>query len=91
MKVGFTCSSFDLFHAGHVLMLQEAKEQCDRLVVALQTDPTIDRPNTKNKPVQSIVERQIQLNAVRYVDEIVVYGCELGSERYSVGSYPNQI
>ena len=75
-RIGITASCFDLFHAGHVLMLQEAKEQCDRLVVALQTDPTIDRPETKNRPIQSVVERQIQLAACRYVDEVVVYQTE---------------
>jgi glycerol-3-phosphate cytidylyltransferase len=75
-KVGITFSTFDLLHAGHIAMLSEAKKHCDYLIAALQTDPTIDRPNTKNKPVQSIVERQIQLQAVRYVDEIVVYQTE---------------
>ena len=75
MKVGFTCSSFDLFHAGHVLMLQEAKTQCDWLIAGLQTDPTIDRPE-KNKPVQSVFERFVQLKACKYVDEIVVYETE---------------
>jgi glycerol-3-phosphate cytidylyltransferase len=75
-KVGITFSTFDLLHAGHVAMLSEAKRHCDYLIAALQTDPTIDRPDTKNKPVQSIVERQIQLQAVRYVDEIVVYQTE---------------
>jgi glycerol-3-phosphate cytidylyltransferase len=75
-KVGITFSTFDLLHAGHIAMLSEAKRHCDYLIAALQTDPTIDRPNTKNNPVQSIVERQIQLQAVRYVDEIVVYQTE---------------
>ena len=75
-KVGFTCSCFDLFHAGHIMMLKEAKSVCDYLIVALQTDPTIDRPDSKNPPVQSIVERQIQLSACRYVDEVVVYSTE---------------
>jgi glycerol-3-phosphate cytidylyltransferase len=74
-KVGFTCSCFDLFHAGHVLMLKEAKNHCDYLIVGLQTDPTLDRPD-KNKPVQSITERFIQLEACRYVDEIVPYATE---------------
>ena len=74
-RVGFTASSFDLLHAGHVLMLKEAKSVCDHLIVALQTDPSIDRPE-KRRPVQSLVERQIQLQAVAYVDEIVVYGTE---------------
>lgn len=75
MKVGFTCSSFDLFHAGHVVMLEEAKRQCDYLIVGIQTDPTLDRP-TKNKPVQSIVERQIQVKACKYVDEVLIYSTE---------------
>ena len=73
--IGFTCSTFDLLHAGHILMLKEAKAQCDYLIVGLQTDPTIDRA-TKNKPVQSITERFIQLEAVKYIDEIVVYATE---------------
>jgi glycerol-3-phosphate cytidylyltransferase len=74
--VGFTCSSFDLLHAGHVLMLEECKRMCDYLIVGLQTDPTIDRPGVKNKPVQSIFERQIQLRGCKYVDEIFVYDTE---------------
>lgn len=73
--IGFTCSTFDLLHAGHIVMLEEAKHHCDYLIVGLQNDPTEDRP-TKNKPVQSIVERQIQLAAVKYVDEIVIYNTE---------------
>ncbi len=73
---GFTCSTFDLLHAGHILMLKEIREHCDYLIVGLQTDPTIDRPDTKNKPIQSIIERRIQLEAVKYVDEIVVYDTE---------------
>ena len=74
--IGITFSTFDLFHAGHVAMLAEAKNHCDYLIAGLQTDPTIDRPGTKNPPVQSIVERQIQLSACRYVDEVVVYQTE---------------
>lgn len=73
--VGITASCFDLFHAGHVLMLQEAKEQCDRLVVALQTDPTIDRPE-KNKPVQSVFERWVQVEGCKYVDQVIPYATE---------------
>jgi glycerol-3-phosphate cytidylyltransferase len=73
--IGITCSSFDLLHAGHIKMLEEAKQHCDFLICALQTDPTIDRPE-KNKPVQSIVERWIQLDAVKYVDQIVPYTTE---------------
>jgi glycerol-3-phosphate cytidylyltransferase len=75
LKMGFTCSTFDLFHAGHIMMLKEAKEQCDYLLVGLQTDPTIDRTN-KNKPVQGVFERFIQLQACKYVDEVVVYATE---------------
>ena len=75
-KIGITFSTFDLLHAGHVAMLAEAKNHCDYLIAGLQTDPTIDRPDTKNKPVQSIVERQIQLASCRYVDEVVVYSTE---------------
>ena len=75
MKVGFTCSCFDLFHAGHVMMLKEAKTQCDWLVVGLQTDPTLDRAG-KNKPIQSVLERFIQLEACKYVDEIIPYSTE---------------
>jgi glycerol-3-phosphate cytidylyltransferase len=76
LKIGITFSTFDMLHAGHVAMLAEAKNHCDYLIAGLQTDPTIDRPDTKNKPVQSIVERQIQLSACRYVDEVVVYQTE---------------
>lgn len=75
-KIGITFSTFDLLHAGHIAMLSEAKNHCDYLIAGLQTNPTIDRPDTKNPPVQSIVERQIQLAATRYVDEIVVYQTE---------------
>lgn len=75
-RVGFTCSTFDLLHAGHITMLREAKKECDYLICGLQTDPTIDRPSSKNKPIQSLVERYIQLEAVKYVDQIVVYQTE---------------
>ncbi|MFL9831779.1 adenylyltransferase/cytidyltransferase family protein [Flavobacterium sp. ST-87] len=75
MKTGITFSAFDLLHAGHVKMLEEAKQHCDYLIVGLQTDPTIDRP-TKNKPTQSVVERYIQLKACKFVDEIVPYATE---------------
>jgi glycerol-3-phosphate cytidylyltransferase len=74
-KIGFTASAFDLLHAGHVLMLEEAKSVCEYLIVGLQLDPTIDRDN-KNKPVQTIVERYIQLRACRYIDEIIPYATE---------------
>jgi glycerol-3-phosphate cytidylyltransferase len=76
LKIGIVFSSFDLFHAGHVAMLAEAKNHCDYLIAALQTDPTIDRPDTKNPPIQSIVERQIQVSTNRNVDEVVVYQTE---------------
>jgi glycerol-3-phosphate cytidylyltransferase len=75
-KIGITFSTFDLFHAGHIAMLSEAKNHCDYLIVGLQTDPTIDRPDSKNPPIQSILERQIQVSACRFVDEIVVYQTE---------------
>jgi glycerol-3-phosphate cytidylyltransferase len=74
--IGITFSTWDLLHAGHIAMLAEAKNHCDYLIAGLQTNPTIDRHTTKNKPVQSIVERQITLAACRYVDEIVVYETE---------------
>jgi glycerol-3-phosphate cytidylyltransferase len=76
LKIGITFSTFDLLHAGHIAMLAESKNHCDYLICGIQTDPTIDRPESKNPPVQSIVERQIQLSAVRYVDETVVYQTE---------------
>ena len=75
MKVGFTCSTFDLLHAGHIQMLREAKEQCDYLICGLQVDPSRDRKE-KNAPIQTIVERYTQLKAVGYVDEIIPYGTE---------------
>ena len=75
MKIGFTCSTFDLLHAGHIEMLREAKSTCDHLIVGLQVDPSIDRAE-KNKPIQSLVERHAQLDAVKYVDEIVPYVTE---------------
>lgn len=75
MRVGFTASTFDLLHAGHVAMLREAKEQCDYLICALQVDPSVDRAE-KNKPIQTLVERYIQLSGVKYVDEIVCYQTE---------------
>jgi glycerol-3-phosphate cytidylyltransferase len=74
-KIGFTCGTFDLCHAGHMLMFEQAKNQCDYLIVGLQNDPSIDRPE-KNKPVQSIVERQIILSAVKHIDDVVVYNTE---------------
>jgi glycerol-3-phosphate cytidylyltransferase len=75
MKIGFVASTFDLLHAGHVQMLREAKQQCDYLIVGLQTDPTIDRLE-KNKPIQTVVERYTQLNGIKYVDEIIPYETE---------------
>lgn len=75
-KVGITFSAFDLLHAGHVAMLREAKSNCDYLIVGLQTDPTLDRPQEKNKPVQTLPERFVQLSGLKYVDEIVPYQTE---------------
>jgi glycerol-3-phosphate cytidylyltransferase len=75
MKIGITFSAFDLFHAGHVKMLEEAKRHCDYLIVGLQTDPTLDRPE-KNQPTQTVVERYIQLKGCKFVDEIVPYATE---------------
>ena len=75
MKIGITFSTFDLLHAGHIKMLEEAKSQCDYLICGLQTDPTINRPE-KNKPVQTVVERYIQLKGCKFVDEIVPYTME---------------
>ncbi len=74
-KIGFTCGAFDLLHAGHVVMLKEARENCDHLIVGLQTDPTIDRQE-KNTPVQSVYERFTQLTAIKYVDEVIPYDTE---------------
>jgi len=76
MKTGITFSTFDLLHAGHVAMLREAKSKCDYLIVGLQSDPTIDRPRTKNSPVQTMFERYMQLSAIKYVDEIIPYQIE---------------
>ena len=79
MRVGFTCSTFDLLHAGHIQMLREAKQQCDYLICGLQMDPSVDRAE-KNAPVQTIVERYTQLKGVKYVDEIIPYGTEADLE-----------
>lgn len=73
--IGITCSTFDLLHAGHIIMLEECKKYCDYLICALQVDPTIDRPE-KNKPIQTLVERYIQLDAVQYVNKIIPYNNE---------------
>jgi glycerol-3-phosphate cytidylyltransferase len=75
-KIGFTCSCFDLLHTGHLIMLQDCKQQCDVLVVGLQTDPTIDRPDTKNAPVQSFYERELMVRSLKYVDEVIIYATE---------------
>jgi glycerol-3-phosphate cytidylyltransferase len=75
MNTGITFSSFDLFHSGHVAMLKEAKANCDYLIVGLQTDPTIDRPE-KNKPIQSVFERYVQLEGCKYIDQIIPYATE---------------
>ena len=86
MRIGLTASTFDLLHAGHVSMLREAKSQCDYLIAALQVDPSLDR-SEKNPPVQTIVERQAQLHAVKYVDEIIVY-CTEGDLLDIINMYP---
>ncbi len=75
MKTGFTCGAFDLLHSGHILMLEEAKSFCDYLIVGLHSDPNIDRPH-KNKPIQSLNERLIQLRAVKYIDLVLIYDTE---------------
>jgi len=75
-RIGFTASTFDIMHAGHIEMLSKAKADCDVLIVGLLTDPTISRPDTKNKPIQSILERYIQLQAVEYVDLIIPFDTE---------------
>jgi glycerol-3-phosphate cytidylyltransferase len=77
--VGFTCGSFDLCHAGHMLMFKDCKNVCERLIVGLQTDPTLDpdyRDKAKNKPIMSLEERRIMLEGIKYIDEIVVYSTE---------------
>lgn len=76
MKIGFNCSTFDLCHPGHIVMLKKEKELCDYLIVGLQVDPTIDRPGTKNKPIQTVYERYVQLKGLSYVDEIIPYETE---------------
>ena len=76
-KVGFTAGAFDLCHAGHILMFEEAKEHCDYLIIGLQSDPSIDRSGAKNKPIMSVKEREIILRAIKYVDEIVHYDTEV--------------
>lgn len=81
MKKGFTCGAFDLCHAGHMIMFKECKAHCDYLIVGLQSDPTIDRQE-KNKPIQSLEERRTQLEAVRYIDEIIIYNTE--AELYDI-------
>ena len=73
--IGFTCGAFDVIHPGHMLLLKEASEKCDYLVVALQTDPSIDRPD-KNSPVQNIEERYIMLHSLKYIDSIMLYETE---------------
>lgn len=85
-KIGFTSGAMDLLHAGHILMLEEAKIQCDYLIVALQSDPTVDRPE-KNFPVETIEERLIKLKGCKYVDEIIVYTTE--AELYDIIKYIN--
>ena len=88
-KIGFTCSCFDLMHPGHIKMLQDARNQCDYLIVGLQSDPTIDRPDSKNKPIQTLEERQIMLSAVRFIDEIMIYKTEDDLYSYLKKNKPN--
>lgn len=76
VKIGFTCSTFDLLHAGHIVMLQEAKSLCDYLICGLLVDPTVDRPESKNKPVQTPFERYVQLSSCRFVDEVIPFSTE---------------
>lgn len=73
MMIGFTCSAFDLLHPGHIAMLRECKEHCDWLIVGLHVDPTVERVKAKQKPVQSVYERYVQLSGCKYVDEIIPY------------------
>lgn len=75
MKIGFTCGTFDLCHAGHMLMFKECKELCDYLIVGLEVDPSHDRPD-KNSPVQTLEERRIQLESIKYIDKVVIYDGE---------------
>ena len=88
MKIGITCSTFDLLHTGHILMLEESKRNCDYLIACLQTDPTIDRPE-KNKPIQTIFERYTQLKAIKYIDEIAVYDTEKDLENIFLSTNAN--
>jgi len=87
-KIGFTCSCFDLLHSGHMIMLQDAKQQCDVLIIGLQTDPTIDR-KSKNKPIQAFEERRIMIDGVKYIDEIIIYATESDLYNILVNLNPN--
>lgn len=87
-KIGFTCGAFDLLHAGHILMLKECKENCQRLIVGLHSDPSIDRPK-KNKPIETLEERLIRLNACKYVDGIIIYDTENDLEYLLKALKPN--
>lgn len=87
-RVGFTCGTFDLLHAGHIMMLRDAKAVCGHLIVGLQSDPTVDRPE-KNKPIQTLEERKIQLEAVRYVDQVLTYTTEQELEEMLWGIMPD--
>jgi glycerol-3-phosphate cytidylyltransferase len=88
-KIGFVASSFDLLHAGHMLMLEDAKSRCDYLVIALQTDPTLDRPDTKNKPIQSYEERKIMVKGCRFVDSLIEYATEADLHKILVALKPD--
>jgi glycerol-3-phosphate cytidylyltransferase len=81
-KIGITAGAFDLCHAGHMLMFEEARSVCDFIIVALHTDPKIDRPLTKNQPIMSVEERLIILSAIKFIDEIIVYTTE--AELYDI-------
>ena len=76
MRVGFTAGAFDLCHAGHMLMFEEAKAQCDYLIVALHSDPSLDSPDSKNRPIMSMKERMIILKGIKYIDEVISYDTE---------------
>jgi glycerol-3-phosphate cytidylyltransferase len=87
--VGFTASTFDLLHPGHIAMLAEAKSMCDILVVGLLSDPTISRPHLKNKPVQTLFERFIQIQAVKYIDYLIPFESEEDLEQMILTIMPD--
>lgn len=87
-RIGFTCSAFDLFHCGHVLMLEDAKRHCDVLIVGLHTNPKLDR-DSKNAPIQTYEEREIQIRGCRYVDEVIKYATESDLRQILLALQPN--